>query len=114
MFRRFIGKIKVVLDWFSKLANLTREPSTTFYFDTHPQCVTRSMSNRMLDCTHLSCPLPIVEITRTVREMAEGEILEVHAKDRAFKSDVEAWSRRTGHTVEEFRDGETQIALIRV
>lgn len=76
--------------------------------------MTEQTSNQTLDCTHLSCPLPIVEITRTIRAMESGQLLEVQAKDRAFRSDVEAWSRRTGHAIEDFADGEIQTVLIRV
>ena len=72
------------------------------------------MADQNLDCTHLSCPLPIVEISRTVRGMESGTSLEVTAKDRAFRSDVEAWARRTGHSIESFSDGEVQTAVIRV
>lgn len=72
------------------------------------------MADQTLDCTHLSCPLPIVEISRKVRSMESGLLLEVKAKDRAFRSDVEAWARRTGNTVENFVDGDIQTALIRV
>lgn len=72
------------------------------------------MADQNLDCTHLSCPLPIVEISRTVRTMETGQTLEVTAKDRAFRSDVEAWARRMGHTVENFEDGEIQTAQIRI
>lgn len=72
------------------------------------------MPDQNLDCTHLSCPLPIVEITRSVRQMESGQLLEVQAKDRAFRSDVEAWCRRTGHILEQFTDGEIQIASIRI
>ena len=72
------------------------------------------MADKTLDCTHLSCPMPIVEISRTVRQMDSGQLLEVQAKDKAFQSDVEAWSRRTGHSIESFTEGDTQIAMIRV
>lgn len=58
--------------------------------------------------------MPIVEMTRTVRAMESGQVLEVQAKDRAFRSDVEAWARRTGHEIESFSDGEIQIAHIRI
>jgi len=70
--------------------------------------------DQTLDCTHLSCPMPIVEITRTVRSMEPGQLLEVQAKDGAFRSDVEAWSRRTGNLLENFSDGDIQFAWIRI
>ena len=62
----------------------------------------------------MSCPMPIVEITKAVRKMAPGEVLEVTATDLAFQLDVEAWSRRTGHQIEQFQGEEPQRVLIRV
>lgn len=72
------------------------------------------MADKTLDCTNLSCPMPIVQMTKTVRAMESGQTLEVQAKDRAFRSDVEAWARRTGHAIEEFCDGEIQVVTIRI
>ncbi|MCA9079008.1 MAG: sulfurtransferase TusA family protein [Planctomycetaceae bacterium] len=58
--------------------------------------------------------MPIVEITKAVREMSDGQALEVLATDLAFKLDVEAWSRRTGHSIESLEEGPVLRALIRI
>ena len=68
-----------------------------------------------LDCIGLSCPMPIVQLTKQVKKMEPGETLEVTADDLAFKMDVEAWSRKTGHAILEFNEDESvQRAVIRV
>ncbi|MEZ5940184.1 MAG: sulfurtransferase TusA family protein [Planctomycetaceae bacterium] len=72
------------------------------------------MEHRVLDCQGMNCPMPIVEMTKTVREMSDGELLEVLATDLAFKLDVEAWSRRTGHIIESLEEGPVLKAMIRV
>lgn len=72
------------------------------------------MADRLLDCQGLNCPMPIVEMTKAVKGMESGDLLEVLATDLAFKLDVEAWSRRTGHPIESFEEGEVQRARIRV
>ena len=72
------------------------------------------MSDRQLNCEGLNCPMPIVEITRAVKAMESGQNLEVTATDLAFKLDLEAWSRRTGHKILEFQDGEILRAVIQI
>ncbi len=72
------------------------------------------MTNRSLDCTGLSCPMPIVEISKAIRGMEPGDVLEVTASDLAFQLDVEAWSRRTGHLIENYQADDVQKVWIRV
>lgn len=45
----------------------------------------------------MKCPRPLLEIHRAIKEISPGERLEVAADDPAFRLDVEAWCRRTGH-----------------
>jgi tRNA 2-thiouridine synthesizing protein A len=46
--------------------------------------------------------------------MEAGELLEVFADDPAFKPDIQAWCRRTGHELYEFRhEADRFIAIIR-
>jgi tRNA 2-thiouridine synthesizing protein A len=66
-----------------------------------------------LDCRDLRCPLPIVKISKAIKEMSSGQRLFVEANDPAFKSDVEAWVRTMGHELLEFSEGATQQALLR-
>jgi tRNA 2-thiouridine synthesizing protein A len=72
------------------------------------------MNTQSLDCTGMNCPMPIVEISRAVRKLNSGDLLEVSATDLAFRPDVEAWARRSGHSLEEFVEGPVQLARIRV
>jgi tRNA 2-thiouridine synthesizing protein A len=69
--------------------------------------------DRHLDCTTLMCPMPLVRISQAVKEMAPGQTLLIEACDPAFKPDIEAWIRTTGHELLEFTDGPIQRALVR-
>ncbi len=60
------------------------------------------MAEFELDCKGLSCPMPIVKISKQVKQMGVGDTLKVFCKDNAFKPDVEAWSRKTGNKIIEF------------
>jgi tRNA 2-thiouridine synthesizing protein A len=60
----------------------------------------RSMSlvaDEVLDCSGLSCPLPIVKVSRKIKEISMGQILKMIATDSGAPADMEAWSRQTGH-----------------
>lgn len=71
------------------------------------------MSDLQLDCRGLSCPMPIVELTKAARQLGSGKSIEVTAADLAFKLDVEAWARRTGNSIQKFEEvGEEQHVLI--
>lgn len=48
-----------------------------------------------LDCTGLSCPMPIVKLAQKIKELRSGGILEMLADDIGAKEDVPAWCKRT-------------------
>jgi len=52
------------------------------------------MSNVELDCKGLSCPMPIVKISRAMKELHVGMTLTITASDPSFEADVEAWVRK--------------------
>jgi tRNA 2-thiouridine synthesizing protein A len=71
--------------------------------------------DRILDCRHLSCPLPIVRTAQTIKELDSGQHLLVLATDPGFSQDIKAWSSRTGNalvTVTE-EEGAFQVLLRR-
>ncbi len=70
------------------------------------------MADQYLDCKSLKCPMPIVQISKTIKSMKAGQTLEVVARDPAFQMDLEAWIRKLGHDLVEFNEGEIQRALI--
>ena len=71
------------------------------------------MADSHLDCKGLNCPMPIVQISKAIRAMQSGQSLDVEATDPAFRADVEAWSAKTGHQIEQIADGPPVKATIR-
>lgn len=57
----------------------------------------RISSSRTLDCRGLLCPMPIIEVSKAIKGMEVGQILEMLATDPGSKPDMEAWARQTGH-----------------
>ncbi len=69
---------------------------------------------RELDLTGLSCPVPIVMTSETVKKMKSGEVLKVVATDPGFERDLWNWSRQTGNElVKVYREKERIVAYIR-
>jgi TusA-related sulfurtransferase len=57
--------------------------------------------------------MPIVRISQAIAGLKPGETLQVEATDPAFRSDVEAWSRKTGNSIVEFEEGEVLRVTLR-
>lgn len=61
-------------------------------------------SSRTLDCRGLLCPMPIIEVSKALKGMEVGQILEMLATDPGSKPDMEAWARQTGHELLDVRE----------
>ncbi|OFW56499.1 MAG: SirA family protein [Candidatus Solincola sediminis] len=68
-------------------------------------------ADKVLDCIGLYCPMPIVKTAQQLNEMKDGEVLEVIADDKGIKSDMPAWTGKTGHKLLEIeeKDGEFHV-----
>ena len=75
---------------------------------------TQSVNTIKLDCCGMQCPGPIMEVFKSLKDMRDGELLEVTASDPGFARDIVSWCRRTGNTLvsNEQRNGE-YVATIR-
>ncbi len=71
------------------------------------------MADRILATMGMKCPRPLFEVSKTMRGMEKGEVLEVSADDPAFRLDIEAWCRRTGNALVDFQTHpERMVAII--
>jgi TusA-related sulfurtransferase len=69
---------------------------------------------KTLDVRGRACPIPIVELMRAIKTMADGDEIDVHADDRAFPSDVRAWCSKTGHCLVDLATREeAHVATVR-
>lgn len=69
---------------------------------------------KVLDCSGLQCPGPIMRVNQTVKEMQDGELLKVSATDMGFARDVETWCKSTGNTfIKKERVNNENVVLIR-
>ncbi|MFC1929140.1 sulfurtransferase TusA family protein [Chloroflexota bacterium] len=54
-------------------------------------------ADQSLDCVGLYCPMPIVKTAEKIKQLKQGEVLEVVADDKGIKLDMPAWCKSTGH-----------------
>ncbi len=54
-------------------------------------------SDQTLDCIGLYCPMPIIKTAEKMKQMKQGEVLEVVADDKGIKQDMPAWAKATGN-----------------
>ena len=68
-------------------------------------------SDAILECVGLSCPMPIVQTSKKIKELKPGQVLEVTADDEGIKEDMPAWCNTTGN---EFLGMEEKEGIIKV
>lgn len=57
-----------------------------------------------LDARGLMCPMPIVKLSRKIKDMQVGKVLELIADDVGSKEDVPAWAKRTNNQLVEMKE----------
>jgi len=53
----------------------------------------------VLDCRGLICPMPVIKLSRAIKALAVGAVVELLATDPGAVADLEAFERQTGHRV---------------
>ena len=73
-----------------------------------------TQEDQVLDCSGMSCPMPILKTKKAVDGLAAGQVLKMIATDPGSKPDVEAWTRKTGNELVEYQaEGDKHIFFIR-
>ncbi len=50
-----------------------------------------------LDCSGLSCPMPILKTKKAIDALSAGKVLKVISTDPGSVPDMNAWTSKTGH-----------------
>ena len=70
--------------------------------------------DEILDCVGLACPMPIFKASNKIKEMKQGQVLEVQSDDEGIEKDMPVWCRMTGNEYLGLaRDGEEYHVYVR-
>ncbi|HDH41917.1 MAG TPA: sulfurtransferase TusA family protein [Candidatus Altiarchaeales archaeon] len=73
------------------------------------------MAEVELDTTGLSCPMPIVKMSRKRRELKPGDIMNVISDADGFRNSVQVWCKRENAELLEFKEeGGKFIASVKI
>ena len=53
--------------------------------------------DQALDCSGMSCPMPILKTKKAIDALQIGQILKMIATDPGSTADMDAWTQKTGH-----------------
>ncbi len=80
----------------------------------HAETANIPVAAMRVDCSGMQCPGPIMKVFETMKEMKDGQVMEVSASDPGFARDIVAWARRTGNTLlSNEHIGNDYIALVK-
>ncbi len=73
-------------------------------------------ADKVLDCSGLLCPLPVIKTTKAIKELQVGQVLKMIATDPGAPADMEAWAKQTGNELlaSEQEDGKFVFYIRRV
>ncbi len=52
-----------------------------------------------LDLTGLACPMPVVKISKAIKEINSGDVIEAITSDPGALTDFPAWARTSGNEI---------------
>lgn len=70
--------------------------------------------DQVLDCSGMSCPMPILKTKKAVDGLQPGQILKMIATDPGSTSDMKAWTEKTGNQlVASEKEGDKYVFYIK-
>jgi len=59
--------------------------------------MTALQADKILDCSGMLCPLPVIKVSKAIKEIEVGQVLKMVATDPGAPPDMAAWVRQTGN-----------------
>ncbi len=71
-------------------------------------------ADKILDVKGLLCPLPVIKLSKAIKEIDVGQVVEMQATDPGSQPDMDAWAKNTGHALIESKvDGDVFLFWVR-
>jgi TusA-related sulfurtransferase len=55
--------------------------------------------DKVLDLKGLACPMPVVKVSKAIKEMEVGQVIEAQSTDPGSLTDFPAWARTSGNEI---------------
>lgn len=68
--------------------------------------------NYQLDVRNLLCPLPVIKVQSKVKQLQNGDTLEVICTDKTALKDIPTWCRIHHHTLLRVEQIQTEIKIV--
>jgi tRNA 2-thiouridine synthesizing protein A len=69
------------------------------------------VSDQTIDLKGLACPMPVVKISKAIKEVAVGQVIQAITTDPGSLTDFPAWAQTAGHDILEIEQGDDQIVF---
>jgi TusA-related sulfurtransferase len=54
---------------------------------------------KVMDLKGMPCPMPVVKVSKGIKEVQVGEVVEAHSTDPGSLTDFPAWARTSGNEI---------------
>lgn len=76
--------------------------------------MTTLQEDKLLDCSGLLCPVPVIKTSKAIKELQIGQVLKMIATDPGAPADMEAWARQTGNELlDSHKDGDKFVFYLK-
>jgi TusA-related sulfurtransferase len=55
--------------------------------------------DKVMDLKGLPCPMPVVKVSKGIKEVEIGQVIEAHSTDPGALTDFPAWARTSGNEI---------------
>ncbi|HIJ56273.1 MAG TPA: sulfurtransferase TusA family protein [Deltaproteobacteria bacterium] len=56
-------------------------------------------ADKVMDLRGMPCPMPVVKISKGIKEVEIGQVVEAHSTDPGSLTDFPAWARTSGNEI---------------
>ena len=56
-------------------------------------------ADKVMDLKGLPCPMPVVKVSKGIKEIEVGQVIEAHTTDPGSLTDFPAWARTSGNEI---------------
>ncbi|MGA7874208.1 MAG: sulfurtransferase TusA family protein [Desulfoferrobacter sp.] len=68
-------------------------------------------ADKVMDLKGLPCPMPVVKISKGIKDVQVGQVIEVLTTDPGSLTDFPAWARTSGNEILETEQGNGLIKI---